>query len=246
MESEELWNYENVVGRKKPGDREDEAEVSTPEEAPSEPEAKAPDSPPEAEDDTPTKAELLSALAEKTQEIARLREQLERVGKEAGQMLKQSQDQVFMREIQDVFGQDPLSATVMIVERAKRDVLQAVDERIQQIMANERNFERFLGQFLRAPGNEYLQPYEHELEYLILEKRLSPHEAAEIVRTIEARGALASQKRAAADREIRKRSVVESGDEVSSPISPEEEFDRVLKKSKTVDEMFAGLNKFRF
>jgi hypothetical protein len=245
---EDYWNYENLVGKKKPLNA--NADVESPDPGPTiqEPPVEPPETQP-SEEQTPSAEDLLMILAAKSDEADELREQLEQMGVETGRILKATQDEAVMRNAQATYQHDPMAATFMLVEHAKKEILEtvldAVESRIDEVMANERNFERFLGEFLRAPGNEYLQPYEHEIEYLVLEKGMAPHEAAEMIRTIESRGMANSQRRAAAAQQIRDASMVESGGDVSSTMGPDADLDRVLKKAKTVDEMFQGLNKLR-
>ncbi|MEW6113785.1 MAG: hypothetical protein AB1664_16760, partial [Thermodesulfobacteriota bacterium] len=143
------------------------------------------------------------------------------------------------------YKQDPIGATAMMVERSKQEALQEMSWRLNQAIKEQRGFDRFMRDFLEDPAHTHLKPYEQQLELLILEKGLSPQEAADVIQRLERSWEDTNKRRFQAAKEIRNRSTVESGGEVSTPVDRDAEFDRVIKKAKTLDDMFAGLNKLK-
>ena len=100
--------------------------------------------------------------------------------------------------------------------------------------------------FSNDPANSRLRPYEQELEFLIRGKGFYPDEAADLLRSIENKRELTTKRRSAAAKEVRNRAAVESGGEINEPVDSDKEFYRLMKKAKTLDEMFAALRKTKF
>jgi signal recognition particle GTPase len=210
--------------------------------------------PPEAKgtDKEPTREELLEAysetwrlMQEKEREMDELRRHLAQMGEETRFLMKRAEDEAFKRDMGEAYKQDPMAATAMMVERSKQEALQEMSWRLNQAIKEQRGFDRFMRDFLEDPAHSHLKPYEQQLELLILEKGLSPDEAAEVIQRLEKSWEDTNKRRFQAAKEIRNRSAVESGGEVSTPVDRDSEFDRVIKKAKTLDEMFAGLNKLK-
>ena len=203
-------------------------------------------------DNEPTRDELLAAYAEtwrlmqeKEREMEELRAHLAQMGEETRFLMKRAEDDAFRRDVGEAYKQDPVAATAMMVERSKQEALQEMSWRLNQAIKEQRGFDRFMRDFLEDPAHTHLKPYEQQLELLILEKGLSPEEAADVIQRLEKNWEDTNKRRFQAAKEIRNRSTVESGGEVSTPVDRDAEFDRVIKKAKTLDEMFAGLNKLK-
>jgi uncharacterized coiled-coil DUF342 family protein len=160
-------------------------------------------------------------------------------------MFQKAEQEAFLREVRDAYAKDPLAATAMLVQKVKQEALEEVESRIHKVLDDQRNFARLMNEFISTPMNAHLKPYRQELEFLILEKGLAPDEAAELLRSIEGKRSETSRRRSAAAGEIRNRAAVESGSAAGEPANKEKEFDRVLKKARTLDEMFAGLRKLK-
>ena len=103
-----------------------------------------------------------------------------------------------------------------------------------------------MDEFLDHPSNSGLRSYRNELEFLIRERRLFPDEAADLVRSIHAKRNTSARRRSDAADDIRTRSAVESGGDISQPADRDQQFYKVMKKAKTLDEMFAGLRKMKY
>lgn len=204
------------------------------------------------DEDLPSRDELVNAytqakqiIEEKAREADILRNRIEAVGAETRAMRNKVEHDAFMREFHESFQKDPVGATALLVQQARSAVAEEMEARLAQVFRDQRNFQRLMTNFLEDPANANLKPYRDELETMILDKGLSPTDAADIIRTIEIRREDNLRKRSAAAREVRARAVVETGDQASEPGDKDKEFEKVLKKAKTLDEMFAGLRKLR-
>jgi len=203
-------------------------------------------------DKEPTRDELLEAYAEtwrlmqeKEREMDELRRHLAQMGEETRFLMKRAEEEAFQRDMGEAYKQDPVAATALMVERSKQEALQEMSWRLHQAVKEQRGFDRFMRDFLADPAHARLKPYEQQLEFLILDKGLSPEEAADLIQRLEKNNEETNKRRFQAAKEIRNRSEVESGGEVSTPVDRDAEFDRAIKKARTLDEMFAGLNKLK-
>lgn len=200
----------------------------------------------------PSREELLGAytqakqiIDEKTLEADSLRDRLQAMGAEAQSLLEKVQQDTFMRELHEAYQKDPVGATALLVQQARSAMLDQVEARLAQAFRDQRNFQRFMSLFLEDPAHAHLRPHRHELETMILDKGLSPSDAADIIRSIETQREKNVSKRSAAAREVRNRSTVETGGGASESVDKDKEFEKVLKKAKTLDEMFAGLRRLK-
>jgi hypothetical protein len=182
---------------------------------------------------------------EKSREAEMYRRIFEQSKLEKQQMTKKANDETFTGEMRTMFQADPLAATAIMIQRANDDLLEAVDDRIMNGLREDREFKRLLGDFLSNPAHSKLKPYEDELKFLIRDKGLHADEAAELLKKIADKGSKSSNRLSAVAKEIRNRSMVESDGEIGEPLDGEKEFERTMKKAKSLDEMFASLSKFR-
>jgi hypothetical protein len=205
-----------------------------------------------ADDNLPPRDELLDAYAqakqmieEKTREADDLRNRLQAMGAETQSLLSKMEQAAFMRELHEAYQKDPVGATAMLVQHSRASMADEMEVRLSQAFRDQRNFHRFMTLFLDDPSNARLKPYRHELETMILDNGMSPSDAAELILTIETQREKSAGKRSAAAREVRNRSAVETGGGASESVDRNRELERVLKKAKTLDEMFAGLRKLK-
>lgn len=259
MELQDLSQGKRSVKRRRdPDEPELLDELDAPSDGPSEassqnddPEAQ--ESPEESFGGFASSEELLDAytrteelLRRKEREAEELREVLDSLEQRAGIVLKDVEDESFLREVRRAHEQDPVLATAMMIRRFQEDALNDVNERVEGRIRDERDFSRFLRSFLQDPSNTGLKAYEDELEFLIREIGLPPETAAALIRSIQEKRDATATKRSAAAKAIRNRAMVESAGEVGEPVDRDKEFDRILKKAKGLDDMFAGLRKFTF
>jgi hypothetical protein len=202
------------------------------------------------DESVPSRQELLESymrarqlMAEKTQELETMRTRLDAMGEGARNPHQRSDDAALAREIQEAYKKDPVATTAMLIQQAQMDAMHSMEARVHQILDRQRNFGRLMNEFINDPLNSALKPYQQEFEFLILEKGLSPAEAANLIRRVQNGNERASQKRSAAAKAIRNRSAVETGSDPDKPADKEREFNRALKSSKTLDEMFSRLRK---
>lgn len=182
-------------------------------------------------------------MLEKAKEAEEYRRILDQMGQEAGVLVRRAEEEAFIREMRESFQQDPVATTAMMVKKYQEDSRRAIEAKIEEAIRDQGNFKSLLDEFLNDPANSGLRPYERELEFLIRGKGFYPHEAADLVRTLETKRDLAAKRRSAAAKEVRNRAQVESGGEISQPVDDDREFLRLMKKAKTLDEMFATLRK---
>lgn len=185
-------------------------------------------------------------LQQKEMETRNLQQALQRLGQQAGKVLRGAEEHSFMSGIRSDFARDPVSATAMMIRKFQEDALNEFNTRIEERLQDERNFGRFIRDFLGAPDNAGLAAYEDELEFLIRDVGMPPDAAVAIIRSIHKKQETAAGRRSAAAKAVRNRSMVESTGEVGEPVDKDKEFDRVLEKAKTLEDMFAGLRKFKF
>jgi hypothetical protein len=188
---------------------------------------------------------LENMVQEKARETEDLRQLLGHLEHQATAAMKGHQENAFLNHIRGVYDQDPVSATEMMIRKFQEDALNDFDSRMHQRLQQEQDHRRFMNDFLNHPSNAGLKPHENELESLIRDHGVPPHSAAEIIRNVESRKDRSSTRRSDAARAVRNRSMVESPGEVGEPVNKDQEFDRVLQKAKTLDEMFAGLRKLK-
>lgn len=219
-------------------DAEDESMEATSPDAALEPPGKTP----EAQLLTGYK-ELEAQLAAKQHEIAEYRRLIEDMGSDSARMQEQAEKEAFLSQVRQSYEKDPVDAVRMMLDKAHGELWDAMEQRIGLAFDEQVRFKRLLGDFLSDPQNAVLKPYEEEMEYLIREKRLPATEAAELLRRIDSKRLAADRMRSEAASRIRKRSAMENGGEARDTVDKDREFYRVMKKARTLDDMFAGLRK---
>ena len=110
----------------------------------------------------------------------------------------------------------------------------------------QQEFGRLMDEFLDHPSNSGLRTYREQPEFLIRERRLFPDEAADLIRNIHTKRNTSARRRSDAADDIRTRSAVESGGDTGQPTDRDQQLYKMMKKAKTLDEMFAGLRKMKY
>jgi hypothetical protein len=187
-----------------------------------------------------------SRMLEKAREADEYRRMLDEMGRDAGLVLRQAQEEAFIQEIRESFQKDPVAATAMMIKKFQEGSQEDVEARIAEAVRDQGDFRRLFDEFLNDPANSRLRPYEQELEFLIRGKGFFPDEAAALLRSVENKRELTTKRRSAAAKEVRNRAAVESGGEINEPVDKDKQFYRLMKKAKTLDEMFAALRKTKF
>ena len=184
-----------------------------------------------------------SRLVEKEREAEEYRSILEQMGAGTRRLQVQADEETFIKEARESYQKDPVAAFMMMLTKARNEFRDTVEERIGQVFQEEHEFKRLLADFLNDPANSSLKPYEEQMELLMKDKGFHAQEAADLLRKIDGKRELAGRMRSAAAREIRNRSAVETGGEVGEPVDKDKEFYRIMKKAKTLEDMFDGLRK---
>jgi hypothetical protein len=180
-----------------------------------------------------------------SEEMEEMRGLLSQMDTHARDVVKGVNHDSFMNRVRETFDHDPVSAVTEMIKKYQEDALNEMETRFEQRLQDQTDFSRFMNDFLSDPNNSALRPYQSELEFLIRQNNMEPGSAAELVRNIASKGGQTARRRSEMAKAIRNRSVVESAGDVDEPVDHDQEFDRVLKKAKTLDEMFAGLRKLK-
>lgn len=188
---------------------------------------------------------LQGLLEHKTREAQELGQLLDNLSHHAGAAVKAQQDDAFLAQVREIYDQDPVHAIALMMRKSQEDTLNDFDARQQGLVRQQQDVKRFMDDMLSHPSYSGLKPHANELAFLIHEHGVAPHTAAEIIRNVEAKSGTGATRRSDAAKAIRNRSMVESPGEVGEPVDKDHEFDKVLKKAKTLDEMFAGLRRLK-
>lgn len=154
---------------------------------------------------------------------------------------RNTQVEEFWDDLGRAYQQDPLLTTHMMIVQANEDLMEEIESRLESAM-EARSFKEELNEIIDQPENSQLKAYKKHLEYLSLDKGLDPMDAVDFLMSIV--GDQSTGKRAIAAKNVRNQSTMEVGQGRRRPgQGAEGDFDKVLKKSKTLNEMFEGLRK---
>jgi hypothetical protein len=184
--------------------------------------------------------------AEKTAEAVNYRRMLDQLGHDTRRLLQHADEEAFVKEFRDSYAKDPVAAIAKMIGKAQQDTLSAIDARMSRTSDYQQEFGRLMDEFLDHPSNSGLRTYRNELEFLIRERRLFPDEAADPIRSVHTKRNTSARRRSDAADDIRTRSAVESGGDTGQPIDRDQQLYKIMKKAKTLDEMFAGLRKMKY
>ena len=183
---------------------------------------------------------------EKAAEAANYKRMLDKLGHDTRRLLQQADDEAFIKEFRDSYAKDPVAAITKMIGRVQQETLSAVEARMGGSINFQQEFGRLMDEFLDHPSNSGLRTYRNELEFLIRERRLFPDEAADLIRSIHTKRNTSAKRRSDAADDIRTRSAVESGGDTGQPTDRDQQLYKMMKKAKTLDEMFAGLRKMKY
>jgi hypothetical protein len=183
---------------------------------------------------------------EQASEAANYKRMLDQLGQNTRRLLRQTDEDAFVKEMRDSYAKDPVAAITKMIGRAQQETLGHIDARMSRSAQDQQEFGRLMDEFLDYPANSGLKTYRNELEFLIRERRLFPDEAADLIRRVHSKGNSSAKRRSDAADDIRTRSAVESGGDTSPPTDRDQQLYKIMKKAKTLDEMFAGLRKMKY
>ena len=184
--------------------------------------------------------------AEKAGEAANYKRMLDQLGHDTRRLLRQADEDAFIKDMRQSFEKDPVAAISNMIGKAQQETLSAIDARMSRSVNEQQEFGRLMDQFLDHPSNSGLRSYRNELEFLIRERRLFPDEAADLIRSVHTKRNTSARRRSDAADDIRTRSSVESGGDNSQTMDRDQQLYKIMKKAKTLDEMFAGLRKMKY
>ncbi|GEM_PF-2024942 len=191
------------------------------------------------------------ALEQKAQanfENDELRQRLQQLEQGAQSRRTQAEDEEFDRQLQAAYEKNPLETTNMMIKQAKMEHWKAMEARLQDYLSQlggKLGLNDAFSRMLDIPSNAGMKPYGNQIQFLVTRVGLDPDAALQFVRSITETKDRGSDMRSAAARDIRNRSTVESPGPPRSDAAKDKELDRVLKETKTLEEMFEGLRKIR-
>lgn len=147
--------------------------------------------------------------------------------------------------IREIYDRDPLVGTAMLIKQVEQEAIDHMEDRLSELFGKQRNVGKMLKGLSEDDATSHLSAFADELEYLILERGFEPQEALALVSAIGDKQSSAGDRRAAAARSIRDRSMMETDSQSPGPVPADKELDKALKKAKNLDEMFANLRKLR-
>ncbi len=187
--------------------------------------------------------EAKSLISRQSHEIELLRGMLDDLLAKNQTLAQNSDDESFMRDVRAMYHQDPLGATDAMLKRFQDNVFQEMERRLHDAVNHNRHIEDSMSSLADDPNYSGLKPFREELEHLVRARGLNPREAADLINQVRRKNENAAKKISSMAKEVRNRSMVESEGEVGEPLNMEREFNNVVKKSKNLNQMFAGFRK---
>jgi hypothetical protein len=184
-----------------------------------------------------------SLIDRQSEEIELLRGMLDDLLAQNHSLARNSDDESFMRDVRAMYQQDPMGATDAMLKRFQDNVFQEMERRMSADAGHNRRMDDALGALANDPAYSGLNPFREELEYLVRGRGLHPQEAADLINQVRRKNESAAKKVSSMAKEVRNRAMVESDGEVGEPPDMDREFNNVIKKSKNLNQMFAGFRK---
>ena len=131
----------------------------------------------------------------------------------------------------------------MMLDKNQYEMWSALRDELKSELKAEADLRAAMRKVFEDPQNAILKPCNEEAEYLVSQHGFEPKEAVTFLRNLAHKLAADFRNRASAANRVRTRSAVESGGEPSKTADPDREFYRIIKKAKTLDDMFEGLRK---
>jgi hypothetical protein len=152
-------------------------------------------------------------------------------------------DDDFLKQAREHYHSDPFQGAAMLVGKARDDLARLMDEKIYEAFGAREQFNRLMDDFLNDPSNNSLKGYRDELEFLIRDRGVEPKEAAGFLKTVESKTRKSATRKSEALREVRTRSMTESGGQPVQSRDPDRELTRALQQARNLDEMFAAIKR---
>jgi hypothetical protein len=188
---------------------------------------------------------LEQRLGQMEQLVARYGDALDILGRNSRMLMNKADTDGFLGEVRDSYQKDPLAAVHRMVNRSQQEIWEAVERRVADAFQDHREAKRLLEAFLLRPENAVLRPYKRQLDSLVRDRGMHLGEAAELMRKVLSDADHKAAVRSVAAKEVRNRAAVESEGDSGATLDQEKELDRVIKKSRNLQEMFDGLQKMK-
>jgi hypothetical protein len=187
--------------------------------------------------------ELEALVKERDEQLDGYRKIFDDLKADAESRIRKTDEESFFKQVRESYQKDPVSAFRMMMERSRHELWEAFQDQLQLELRRDVQFRKTMGEVMAQPANGVLKPYADEMEFLAAEKGFDVNEAAELLRRLDQKARSVVRDKADAARRVRHRSTVESGGASSHPPDPDREFYRIIKKAKTLDDMFEGLRR---
>lgn len=152
-------------------------------------------------------------------------------------------DDDFLKQAREHYHSDPFQGAAMLVGKARDDLARLMDEKIYEAFGAREQFNRLMDDFLNDPSNNSLKGFRDELEFLIRDRGVEPKEAAGFLKTVESKTRKSATRKSEALRDVRTRSMTESGGQPVQSRDPDRELTRALQQARNLDEMFAAIKR---
>ncbi len=187
--------------------------------------------------------QLEARLTEQQKELDEYRRLFDELRVAAEHRIRQDDEEAFLQDVRESYEKDPITAFRMMLDKTQYELWDAIRDHLRNELRRESDQRNMVRQILEDPRNVEVRPYRHEVEYLVSQRGFEPQEAAEFLRNLGQKMEASFRTKSSALQRIRARSSVESGGEPSRASDPDREFYRIIKKAKTLDDMFEGLRR---
>ncbi|MGC8908600.1 MAG: hypothetical protein ACP5M0_14335 [Desulfomonilaceae bacterium] len=182
-------------------------------------------------------------LNDQRNELDEYRRLFDELRADAEHRLRQADEEAFLEEVRRSYEKDPVAAFRMMLDRSQHELWRAVQGELKTQLKADADRRSAMAELLDRPENAVVKPYLDEMRYLVSERGFDPQEAAAFLKTVADKALASLRIRAHAVQRVRRRAAVESGGSPTRPSDPDREFYRIIKKAKTLDDMFEGLRK---
>lgn len=154
-------------------------------------------------------------------------------------------DDDFIAQARERYGADPFQGAAMLVGKARDDLSRLMDHKIYEALGAREQFGKLMDDFLEDPSNNSLKGFRDELEFLIRDRGVEPKQAAGFLKAIESKTLKSAARKSEALKDVRTRSMTETGGRPIETRDPDRELTRAFRQARNLDEMFAALKRSR-
>jgi hypothetical protein len=138
---------------------------------------------------------------------------------------------------------DSASALETLAAKFTEAATKAAEDAVRRILEERNRLKTLMDDFFDDPVNASIKPFRAEMEHLTFERGMSPGDAIDLINAMRRKFEAASREKSEASQRMRRLAALEAPEGTPSRDGANRAFDHVLKKAKTLEEMFAGLRK---